>query len=93
MVVLAESVAGQKVRGRHEIVRMEPRGRSGLRVRGILQQATGDLTAMIPASSGCAFQQAARGRRRHAAGPAFTRSILVSTCRPNSLSAIRSAVQ
>jgi hypothetical protein len=93
MVVLAESVAGQKVRGRQEIARMEPRGRSGLRVRGILQQATGDLTAMIPASSGCGFPEAARGRRRHAAGPAFTQSILVSTCRPNSLSAIRSAVQ
>jgi hypothetical protein len=42
MVVLAESAVGQNGRGRHEIVRVEPRGRTGLRVRGMLRQATGD---------------------------------------------------
>ena len=42
MVVLAESAVGQNGRGGHEIVRVEPRGRTGLRVRGMLRQATGD---------------------------------------------------
>ena len=42
MVVFAESAAGQNGRGRHEIVRVEPRGRTGLRVRGMLRRATGD---------------------------------------------------
>jgi hypothetical protein len=42
MVVLAESAVGQNGLGRHEIVRVEPRGRTDLRVRGLLRQATGD---------------------------------------------------
>jgi hypothetical protein len=32
--VLAESAVGQNGLGRHEIVRVEPRGRTDLRVRG-----------------------------------------------------------
>ena len=42
MVVLAESAASQKWRGKHEIVQMRPKGRCGLRVRGMLWQATSD---------------------------------------------------
>lgn len=42
MVVLAESAAGLRWRGRHELVRTEPWDRSGLGVRGSLWQAIGD---------------------------------------------------
>lgn len=162
MVVPTESAAGQKWRDKHEIVRMRPKGRSGLRVRGTLRQAIGDdlpgalcappqtpadvrrsafsvqtpstaLISMIPSWSGCgsrtpdhaggqwitapapqdtipvlagrqprlAFRPLACSvgntpapdRRQHAAGSAFTRSIRVSACGPNSLSAIQPAAQ
>jgi hypothetical protein len=117
MVMLAERVTAQRGRGRHEVVRLEPRGRRGRRVRGLLWQAISDdlpgalrdlsLTSADVHPSGAAgqpFPSSPEGsqvfrlagllgrqhipvpdRRRDAVGPAFTRSILVSTCRPNSL--------